>query len=107
MLKPNYPLILLLVAIVTGPLSAGATNDVRVDRDRDPKGNVVYKLTNNGSKNVRVTLQHKKTCASTTTRQEPTKRDYWLAPGQTTRLRKVIANSDCRHAYRVVRAEYD
>ena len=106
MRKLTHAVITLLLILTAAPIPAGATDDVRVRTERDDKGNVVYKLKNNGDKNVRVTLQHKKTCASTSTNQEPTEREYWLTAQHSRHLRKVIADSDCRHTYRIVKAEY-
>ena len=106
MRKPIYATIIVLVALAASAIVAGARDDVRVRTVKDSKGNVVYNLTNAGDKNVKVKLQHKKTCASTSTNREPTEREYWLTPQRSTHLRKVIANSDCRHTYRIVRAEY-
>ena len=85
---------------------AGARNDVRVHTKKDTKGRVVYKLTNNGARNVKAKVSYDKDCRSTTTSQEPTLREYWLQPGTSQRLRRVMANSDCRHIYRIVNAEY-
>jgi len=104
--KSIYASSIVLVAIVASVIVAGARDDVRVRTEKDSKGNVVYKLTNGGDKNVRVKVQHKKTCASTSTNQKPTEREYWIMPQRSTHLRKVIANSDCRHTYRIVIAEY-
>jgi len=104
--KSIYASIIVLVAMVASVIVAGASDDVRVRTEKDSKGNVVYKLTNGGDKNVRVKVQHKKTCASTSTNRKPTEREYWLMPQRSTHLRKVIANSDCRHTYRIVIAEY-
>ena len=106
MRKSIYASIIVLVAMAASVIVAGARDDVRVRTEKDSKGNVVYKLTNGGDKNVRVKVQHKKTCASTSTNREPTEREYWLTPQRSTHLRKVIANSDCRHTYRVLVAEY-
>ena len=98
--------IIVLVAMTASVIVAGARHDVRVRTEKDSKGNIVYKLSNAGDRNVRVKLQHKKTCSSTSTNQDPTEREYWLTPRDDTHLRKVIANSDCRHTYRIVNAEY-
>lgn len=97
---------LFLTALTASAILAGARDDVRIRTDKDDKGNVVYKLNNTGSKNVRVTLRHSKTCSSTTSNRTPTERQYSLTPRRSTHLRKVIANSDCRHTYRIVKAEY-
>ena len=106
MRKTFYAIIIVIVAMAASAILAGARQDVRVHKEKDSKGNVVYKLTNAGDKNVRVKLQHKKSCASTTTKQEPIEREYWLTSQRSTRLRKVMANSDCRHTFRIVAAEY-
>ena len=106
MRRSIYAITIVLVALAVSAILADARHDVRVRTEKDSKGNVVYKLTNAGDKNVRVNLQHKKTCASTTTNREPTEREYWLSPQRSTQLRKVLANSDCRHTYRIVKAEY-
>ncbi len=106
MRKSVYAIIIVIVAMTASAILAGARQDVRVQKEKDSKGNVVYKLTNAGDKNVRVRLQHKKSCASTTTNQDPTEREYWLTPQRSTHLRKVVANSDCRHTFRIVAAEY-
>ncbi|MCH7780440.1 MAG: hypothetical protein IH848_06300 [Acidobacteria bacterium] len=106
MRKSFYAIIIVIVAMVAPAILAGASQDVRVLKEKDSKGNVVYKLTNAGDRNVRVTLQHKKSCASTTTNQDPTEREYWLMSQRSTHLRKVVANSDCRHTFRIVAAEY-
>ena len=98
--------IIVLVAMAASVIVAGARHDVRVRTEKDSKGNIVYKLSNAGDRNVRVKLRHKKTCSSTSTNQDPTEREYWLMPRGDTHLRKVIANSDCRHTYRIVNAEY-
>jgi len=93
--------------IACGPAAfADARQDLRVETDKDDKGNVVYVLVNRGDKNVKATLQHEKSCSSTTTHKGPTERDHWLGPKATRQLRKVMANSDCRHKYRIVKAEY-
>jgi hypothetical protein len=104
--KSVYAITIVLVALAASAILAGARDDVRVRTEKDSKGNVVYKLNNTGNRNVRVLLQHKKTCASTTTNRDPSEREYWLTPQRSTHLRKVLANSDCRHTYRVVKAEY-
>jgi len=96
----------LLVAVTVSTILADARSDVRVRTEKDDNGNVIYKLNNDGDRNVRVLVKHKKTCASTTTNRGPTEREYWLTPQRSTHLRKVLANSDCRHTYRVVKAEY-
>lgn len=106
MRKSVYAITIVLVAMAASAILAGARQDVRVHREKDSKGHVVYKLTNAGDKNVRVKLQHKKTCSSTTTNQDPTEREYWLTPQRSTHLRKVLANSDCRHTFRIVQAAY-
>lgn len=85
---------------------ADARPDMRIEDDKDEDGNVHYQLVNIGDKNIKATVQHKKTCNSTTSRLEPKEREYWLGPRGTRHLRKVIANSDCRHQFRIVRAEY-
>jgi hypothetical protein len=104
--KSIYVSIIVLMTMAASAIVAGARDDVRVRTEKDDKGNLVYKLNNTGDKNVRVLVQHKKTCASTSTNRDPTEREYWLTPQRSTHLRKVIANSDCRHTYRIVRAEY-
>ncbi len=106
MRKSVYAITIVLVAMAASTILAGARQDVSVRTEKDSKGNVVYKLTNAGDRNVRVKLQHKKTCASTTTNQDPTEREYWLTPQRSTHLRKVLANSDCRHTFRIVKAAY-
>jgi len=102
----TFAITIVLVALAASAILAEARHDVRVHTDKDSKGNVIYRLANAGDKGVRVTVQHKKTCASTTTKREPTEREYRLAPKRSTHLRKVLANSDCRHTYRIVKAEY-
>ena len=106
MRKSIHAILVLIVVMAASTVLADARYDARVDKEKDSKGNIVYKLTNTGDKNIRVLVQHKKTCSSTSTKREPTEREYWLTPQRSTHLRKVIANSDCRHTYRVVRAEY-
>lgn len=106
MRKSIHVITIVLVALAASAILAGARDDVRVRTDKDDNRNVVYKLTNSGDRNVRVKLQHKKTCSSTSTNREPTEREYWLTPRYSTHLRKVIANSDCRHTYRILVAEY-
>ena len=97
---------LLFAVLAASAILAGARDDVRVRKGKDDKGNVVYKLTNSGDKSVEILLQHKKICSSTTSNSDPSEREHWLGPRGSKQIRKVMANSDCRHTYRVVKAEY-
>ena len=99
--------IVIVSLVASAPAAfADARQDLRVETDKDNKGNLVFELVNIGDKNIKATLQHTKTCSSTTSSQDPTERDYWLVPKGKQQLRKVIADSDCRHKYRIVKAEY-
>ena len=97
---------LAIVAMSASVTLADARSDVRVHADKDDKGYVIYKLTNSGDKNVKAKLRYKKSCSSTTTRQDPTEKNYWLRSKSSTQLRRAMANSDCRHTFRIINAEY-
>ena len=106
MKKSVHAFFLALLFVSAPAVLADARGDLRVEKNKDAKGNFVLELVNIGNKNVKATLQHTKTCNSTTSNRDPIERDYWLRSKATQQLRKVPANSDCRHKYRVVKAEY-
>ncbi|MDH3628315.1 MAG: hypothetical protein OEV00_08675 [Acidobacteriota bacterium] len=107
MRKLAYLIMVTLAAVSTSATFADARQDVRVHSEKDSRGNLIYTVTNDADKQIKTTLRHVKTCSSTTTTKKPIERDYWLQPGSSRQLRKVMPNSDCRHRFQVVRAEYN
>ena len=85
---------------------ADARYDVRIVKEKDDKGSVVYMLANKGTKRLKAKVSYEKNCRSTTSSKKPEVREHWLGVGESRRLRKVMANSDCRHDFKVVSAEY-
>jgi hypothetical protein len=106
MRRIRWIVIFAILAAAVPPALADARTDLRIEDEKDENGNVLYELVNTGDRNIKATVRHTKTCSSTTNRREPTEREYWLGPKGTKSLRKVMANSDCRHEFRIVRAEY-
>lgn len=97
-----------VVVVMLLPLAfAIPTSDVRVRSEQDEKRNTIYKLVNTGSKGVKATVQYQKSgCSGQSNNRKPTERNYWVDPGASVQLRKVMASSSCRHEFRVVRASY-
>ncbi|MCP3979097.1 MAG: hypothetical protein GY716_07165 [bacterium] len=101
-----YTIVIVFLTLCGSAILAGATQDLRVEKTRDDRGKIVHELVNIGERNVKAKVRHTKTCSSTTSLRKPIEREHWLGPKARQQLRKVIPNSDCRHTYRVVKAEY-
>lgn len=87
-------------------VSAKAVHDVRVDTEKDDKRNTIFKLVNSATRPIVAEVEHVKKCSSVTTNQPPRVRTYLVHAGKSVQLRKVWAESNCEHRFRIVAATY-